>query len=57
MYPLTFAELKERLKRLDEITLLELLDLTSEELVELLADEIEQQQEKLRKEIENDVWY
>jgi hypothetical protein len=56
MYPLTFKELKERLKRLDEITLLELLDLTSEELVELLADVIEQRQEKLRKEIDDD-WY
>lgn len=56
MYPLTFEELKERLKRLDEITLLEILDLTSEELVELLADVIEEKQHKLRKEID-DEWY
>jgi hypothetical protein len=41
----SFEDLIEELKRLDELTLLELFDLSSEELVELLRDEIEQNQE------------
>jgi ornithine carbamoyltransferase len=57
MYPLTFEELKERLKQLDEMTLLELLDLTSEELVELLSDQIELKQQKLRKNIDDTFYY
>jgi hypothetical protein len=38
---ISFEEVKERLKRLDEMTLLETLGLTSEELVELLELYIE----------------
>lgn len=57
MYPLTFEELKERLKQLDEMTLLELLDLTSEELVEILSDQIELKQQKLRKNIDDTFYY
>jgi hypothetical protein len=38
---LTFEEVVERLKTFDEVTLLELFDLSSEELVELLRDDIE----------------
>lgn len=36
----TIAELMEKLASLDELTILELLDITSEELVEFLADQI-----------------
>ena len=39
---LTLEEVKERLKRLDEITLLELLDVDSEQLVETYSDIIEE---------------
>jgi hypothetical protein len=39
---LTFEEIKERLKSLDELTLLELFDLTSEDLVEKFDDLIEE---------------
>ena len=39
---LTLEEVKARLKTLDELTLLELLDLSSEELVERFEDVIEQ---------------
>lgn len=37
----TLEELVERLKTFDELTLLELFDLSSEELVEMMRDEIE----------------
>jgi hypothetical protein len=38
----TIEEIKERLKGLDELTILELLDVTSEELVEFLTDQVEE---------------
>lgn len=45
---MTFDDIKEKLKREDEMTLLEVLDLTSEELVELLEEQIYNNQEKIR---------
>ena len=48
---LTLEELKERLVRLDEITLMELLDIHSDELVEAFEDKIEENQEKLEREV------
>jgi hypothetical protein len=49
---ITFEELKEALKRLDEVTLLELLGLQSDDLVERFDDVIEKKQEYLIKELE-----
>jgi hypothetical protein len=49
---LTVPELKERLKRLDEITLLELLNISSEELVDSFSDNIENNYESLCKEVD-----
>jgi hypothetical protein len=49
---ITFEELKEALKRLDEVTLLELLGIQSDDLVERFDDVIEKKQEYLTKEIE-----
>jgi hypothetical protein len=49
--PLTLEEVKERLKTLDEISLLELLRLTSEEIVEAFSYEIETDLERLEKEV------
>jgi hypothetical protein len=49
---LTFEELKEKLYRVDEVTLLELLEIHSEDIVERFEDYIEDKQEKLLKEIE-----
>lgn len=43
----TINELKEKLSRLDELSILELLNITSEELVEFLADEIEEKYEEV----------
>lgn len=52
---LTLEELKERLaERLDEITLLELLNITSYDLVERFSDLIENNYDKLQKEINDD---
>jgi hypothetical protein len=42
--------LKDRLKALDEVTLLELLDLKSEDIVDRFEDLIEDKQEQLEKE-------
>ena len=49
---ITFEELKEALKRLDEVTLLELLGLQSDDLVERFDDVIEKKQEYLIKELD-----
>jgi hypothetical protein len=52
---LTLEELKERLAdRLDEITLLELLNITSYDLVERFSDLVEDNYDKLQKEINDD---
>lgn len=44
---LTFEDIKEKLKRLDETTLLEVLEINSEELVERFEDKIEERIETL----------
>lgn len=51
----TFYELCEDLKKLDEITLMELLNLSSEEIVDAFQDKIEDNFEKLSKEINNEL--
>ena len=50
---LTFEELKEKLKRLDEVTLLELLNIDSNDLVERFYDIIEDNQQKLKRMIDD----
>ena len=52
MMNLTFEELKEKLQRIDEVTLLELLNIHSDDIVERFEDYIEEQQDKLVREIE-----
>jgi hypothetical protein len=49
---LTVPELKERLKRLDEVSLLELLNISSEELVDSFSDNIENNYDSLCKEVD-----
>ena len=46
---LTLEELKERLSSLDEITLMEILDIHSDNLVEAFEDKIEEEQDKLKR--------
>ena len=43
----TLEEIKDKLKQLDEVTLLETLEITSDDLVERFLDRIEQQQDTL----------
>ena len=45
---MTFDDLCERLKQEDEVTLLEILDLSSKELVDLLEGEIFDRQQRVR---------
>lgn len=54
MLNLTLEELKERLSRYDELTLLEILDVTSEELVEFLSDMVEEKYDELIERITDD---
>ena len=49
-----YEELKERLKRLDEITLMEVLEVSSEDLVERFDDRIEERQNELAEEFEDE---
>lgn len=49
---ITFEELKEKLKRVDEVALLELLEIRSEDIIERFDDFIEEQQDRLLREIE-----
>lgn len=50
---MTLPELKERLaKAYDEVTLLELLNITAEDIVEKFSDEIEENQDRLELELD-----
>ena len=49
---LTLEDIKERLKKIDEITLLEVLDIDSEELVERFLDKIEDKADTLEEELQ-----
>jgi hypothetical protein len=49
---LTFEELCERLAHIDEISLLEVLDIASEDLVAKFKDKIEARQDELKEELE-----
>jgi|TARA_S200002703_G_scaffold3269_1_gene4760 hypothetical protein len=51
---LTLEDLKDKLKRLDEVTLLETLEITSEDLVNRFLDLIEQQQDTLELQFDED---
>lgn len=47
MTSLTLRDIMERMAKLDEITLLEVLDISSEEIIERFADKIEDKFEEL----------
>ena len=46
---LTLTEIQERLKRLDEFTLIEELNISSEDIVDRFSDIIEEQADRLEK--------
>lgn len=52
MKPLTLAELKEKLSEYDEISLLELMNITSYDLVQAFEYRIEARFEQLEKDVE-----
>lgn len=49
--PLTLTDVMARLKQLDEVTLLEVLEISAEDLVERFIDKIENNYEELEKEL------
>lgn len=51
---ITLADLIERLKVIDEVSLLEVLDITSEEIVARFTDLIEERYETLVKDFQDD---
>ena len=51
---LTLNDLKEKLKQVDEISLLEVLEITSEDIIDRFEDKIEEQQEELGEEFEDE---
>jgi len=52
---LTIEELKEKLQQLDEVSLIELLELTSEDIVNRCADLIEEQYETLESQFDDTI--
>lgn len=51
---ITLVELQEKLKQIDEITLLEKLNISSEEIVERFVDVIEEKFDELEIELEDE---
>jgi hypothetical protein len=49
--PLTLTDVMSRLKQLDEITLLEVLDITAEDIVDRFIDKIEENYDNLEREL------
>ena len=52
--PLTLEEIKDRLKLQDEISLLEILEINSEDLVERFQDKIEDKADELEPDLEEE---
>lgn len=52
--PLTFQEISDKLKQCDEITLLEILEINSEEIVERFGDKIEENIEKFEEDFDDE---
>ena len=50
----TFEEVKEQLKKIDEVSLLEILDIHSDELTDRFEDKIEERIESLAQEFEDE---
>ncbi len=51
---LTLEEIKERLMRLDEVVLCEILEINSEELIERFIDKIEDKMDYFEKDLEDE---
>lgn len=53
---LTLEEVKEKLKQLDETSLLEILEIDSEEIVERFSDKIEDKEDYFITDLEDEEW-
>jgi len=53
---LTLEDVKDKLKQLDETSLLEILEITSEEIVDRFVDKIEDREEYFIKDLEEEEW-
>ena len=53
--PLTLPEISDRLKRVDEVSLLEVLNISSEDIVERFQDIIEENADELERELEDEL--
>ena len=51
---LTLPEILEKMKDIDEVTLLEVLEISSEEIVDRFSDRIEEQYDKFNEEFEDE---
>ena len=49
----TLEDIKDKLKQLDEVTLMEVLEITSEDLVERFGDRIEQKEDTLENDFDD----
>tara|TARA_R100000479_G_C6252040_1_gene152771 strand:+ start:274 stop:450 length:177 start_codon:yes stop_codon:yes gene_type:complete len=49
----TLEDIKDKLKQLDEVTLMEVLEITSDDLVERFVDKIEQKEETLENDLDD----
>jgi hypothetical protein len=49
----TLEDIKDKLKQLDEVTLMEVLEISSEDLVERFVDRIEQKQDTLENDFDD----
>lgn len=57
MHEITLEELKEKLKRIDEVDLIDILGVSSDDIVEAFEYLIEEKQDKLKKEYIDDEYY
>lgn len=49
----TLEDIKDKLKQLDEVTLMEVLEISSDDLVERFVDKIEQKEETLENDLDD----
>jgi hypothetical protein len=52
--PLTLPDIYERLKQIDEVSLLEILNISSEDIIERFQDLIDERADQLEKELEEE---
>lgn len=51
---MTFTELCEKLKRIDEILLLEILEINSEEIVDRFEDRVDEKRDQIEEDMEDE---